>query len=114
MGEYGIVGDPAGMRALADQLVAYAGVLGTAKSDVKKGYGKADMAGPLADLCQESLRYSGAGFGTASDILDAVAKNLRSAADTVEDQIEAERRRRERAAREAEEAQQRARRGSSG
>lgn len=108
MGEFGIVGDPKGMRALADQLVGYASTLRGTKSDTGKAFTKVEMAGPFADQCVAALDYGGAGFNKAADILDGVAKTLRSSATEVEDRIDAERRRRERLAREAAEREKQA------
>lgn len=97
-----VIGDPAGMRALADRLVKDASQLRSARSKVKSSWKKIDMRGGFADAAGPVLRAHADRFEVAADHLDAAAKALRRSATEVEVAREAERRRAAAAAAEAE------------
>lgn len=100
MGEFGIVGDPAGMRSLADQLVTRASSLREASASMKKKWSNVKFKGPFATTVNAVLKAQWSQWGVAADGLDAAAKLLRSSADDVQDKIDAARRRHERLERE--------------
>lgn len=95
MGAYGVVGDPAGMRALADDLVSKAGRLRDAKGRVDKSWTKVDWTGPLFDTMSARASAATARFPGAADQLDGLAKLLRSSAHEVEVQQAAAHRKQE-------------------
>jgi hypothetical protein len=97
-----VVGDPGGMRALADKLVGSADKLRATRKSVLKRWDKVDMRGPYADAAGPIIKAYSEGFNTAASQLDAAAKTLRSSATKVEAEQEAERRRIAAAAAEAE------------
>src|SRR5438105_4788084 len=85
-----VVGDPDGMRALADQLSSAAGRLRETGHDVKHAMSKADASGEWFDDCEIVVKANATGFSTAADELDALVKLLRRSATEVEQEKAAE------------------------
>lgn len=99
-----VVGDPEGMRHLADRFAKDADQLRHAAHRVKKAWSKADGAGPWFREQGAALAAQEAVFKSAGERLDSLAGTIRRAATEVEHQIEAERQREKAAAAAAEEA----------
>lgn len=93
MGEFGIVGDPDGMRALADAMVKDASQLRTACGQVKAAKRSLSGGGPKAAGWSVASDTAITAYSSAADSLDQAAKLLRSSAKTVGDQIETARKR---------------------
>lgn len=93
-----VVGDPAGMRALADRLAKDASQLRDAAGDVTKIVRGMDASGEWAEACRVIVEARAKQFGNAGARLDGLATTLRHSATEVEAAIEAERRRLEAAA----------------
>lgn len=85
-----VVGDPAGMRALADALAKDADQLGNAAHDAKKAWSRADASGPWAHDVGVLVDAHSSRFKDAATELKALVRLLRSSADDVERQIAAE------------------------
>lgn len=93
-----VVGDPAGMRALADRLAKDADQLRDTTRRVTKAVGSMDASGEWADACTTVVRARAKQFSDAGARLDGLAATLRRSATEVEAEREAERRRQEAAA----------------
>jgi hypothetical protein len=87
MGQYGVVGDPTGMRNLASQLVAYANALRTIRSSTRKKWSNVKFEGPFARTVNDVLTTRLADLESAAAQLDDTAKLLRSAATRVDVEI---------------------------
>ncbi|MCU1589793.1 MAG: hypothetical protein JWP11_1049 [Frankiales bacterium] len=98
-----VVGDPEGMRHLADRFAKDASQLRHASDRVGDAWAKADGSGPWFDDIGFMLKADAKVFRSAGERLDALALTIRKAASTVEHEMEAERQRAARAA-QAEEA----------
>ncbi|MCW5952230.1 MAG: hypothetical protein KIT69_08235 [Propionibacteriaceae bacterium] len=98
------VGDPAAMRALAQQLMGFAADLRPIPKKATKALAKAELKGEWADALELALRSHVKGYTSAAELLDRAALQLFASALVVEQEIEAERRwkaEQERLAREA-------------
>lgn len=95
------IGDPAGMRDLADRLAKDADQLRRGRGKVCSAWSEVNSQGPWIDACRSWLDPAAEVFSGAANELDGLVKLLRRSADDVEDQIEAERRRLERERHEA-------------
>lgn len=99
-----VVGDPAGMRQLADRLVKDAEQLGDAARAAGRAVTGMDASGEWADACRVVVKTQARQLTVAADRLRELARTLRRSATEVEEALEAERRREQAAARAAEEA----------
>lgn len=99
-----VVGDPSGMRSLADRLAKDADQLRDTARTVNKAAGRMNASGEWADACKTVVRARAEQFGAAASGLDRLAALLRRSATQVEAEREAERQRQLAAARAAEEA----------
>lgn len=95
------IGDPAGMRDLADRLAKDADQLRRGRGKIRSAWDDVKATGPWIEACATKLDPAAAQFSSAAEQLDGLVKLLRRSADDVEDQIEAERRRLERERHEA-------------
>ncbi len=105
MGAYGVVGDPSGMNALADRLVARASDLRAEVARMKKRWRDAKVESPLMDTAQSILDARWRQLGVNADALDGTAARLRAAATRVSADITAAERRFREAQRRAHEEQ---------
>ncbi len=87
MGQYGVVGDPEGMRSLADDLVKRADRLGELRRQMRSQWKDVKMGGPIALLHDTLLESQWRRLKSSEEALDAMAKRLRSSATQVQEQI---------------------------
>lgn len=97
-----VVGDPAGMRALADRFDKDAEQLRRAKREIGNAWRTVDGTGPWHRRAGSTISGGTAAFAAAAQRLEGLAGELRTSARNVEAAIEAERRRLERERLEAE------------
>lgn len=94
-----VVGDPAGMHALADHLSRNASTLRDTRHSLTRAWGDKGIEGPWGDELGFLVAARAQQLGTAADHLDSAVKLLRSTATTVEEEQAAEERRFEEAER---------------
>lgn len=100
MGAYGVVGDPAGMRALAAVLRAYANDAGGRQAELAGLLAGITFVGPAGEAFRGRRNASGKRVRGAADQLTDAANLLVHAASDVEAEIERARREEERRERE--------------
>lgn len=93
MGAYGVVGDPSGMNALADRLVARADDLRHEVARMKRRWKDVKLSRPIEDTVQPVLDARWKALRNNADVLDATAARIRSSAARVSADIEAAERR---------------------
>lgn len=81
-----VVGDPAGMRALAAALRSDAGMVAVVSADVAAAVEGLEFYGPAADRLEETVRLSARDGGRVADRLLSLAAFLDRAAADVEQQ----------------------------
>lgn len=89
-----VVGDPAGMRALANRLAKDADQLRGVGKAVKGAWSKADAAGEWADACTVVVGADAGVFTAVAGRLDNLAATLRRSASDVAEQVALEERQR--------------------
>ena len=93
MGEFGIVGDPDGMRALAGTCANFAARTRELAASLSKVKASDAIGGPLGKRISGDAATEIAQLRLAADQLDAIVKPLRTSARQVEERQAAERRR---------------------